>query len=408
MPIQKANMRSHVMRSHAAQIGLRAAVLAALLALLVAAAAIGAGCGSKASAQQADVRAALKAASAALASQDAVAWFLALPSAEKPTQSASYQTYAGLARFTWASVTAKAVPVGGVPGRYRVRFYGRLKGSDTSPLVCERILEFAWPQGRLTVVADRTEEWLRDAHYTAFTDPVVMVRPHLVVVGDRWQKRLMSLIAACDKEAPRVARRLRLGPTTPAAARKTLVYVCADREQAWDASASRPHKGMLAGAVDGQIYAIGDHFDYWQDYSPDIVRHELAHLYADKFGDGRHLVGLLAEGLAVAVEGNYDFSDLRAEVASGNRVLPLKKGIMQGDLWHGLSNRQVDLAYLEGGGLVRYLWRRWGLKTTWAFADAVAASDLKPAGIERATRQSLGVTWSELYAGWKRFVRTLP
>jgi hypothetical protein len=289
-----------------------------------------------------------------------------------------------------------------------VRFYGRLKGSDTSPLVCERILDFDWRQGRLTLVADRTDEWTRDTHYLAFNDPVVLVRPHLVVVGDRREKRLMNLIAACDKWAPRVARRLNLDSKTPAVARKTLVYVCADREQAWSASASRPHKGMLAGALDGQIFAIGDHFGYWQDYTPDIVRHELTHLYADKFGDGRHLVGLLAEGLAVAVEGNCDFSELRAEVASGNRVLPLRQGLMQGDLWHGLSTRQVDLAYLEGGGLVRYLWKRWGLKTTWAFADAVAASDLKPAGMEQATRQSLGITWAELYRGWKRFVQTLP
>jgi len=289
-----------------------------------------------------------------------------------------------------------------------VRFYGRLKGSDTSPLICERILDFVWRQGRLKMVADRTEEWSRETYYLAFSDPVVKVRPHLVVVGERWQKRLMSRIAACDGQARRVATRLRLDANAPQFQNRTLVYVCADREQAWNASASRPHKGMAAGVVDQQIYAINSYPGFWKWYTPAAVRHELAHIYAADFGDGKHFVGLLVEGLAVAVEGGYDFSALRAEVASGNRVIPLKKTLMHGNVWHGLSKRQIDLAYLEGGALVRYLWKRWGLKRAWAFADAVAASDMTPADIEEATSQSLGVTWSELYAGWKRFVRTLP
>jgi hypothetical protein len=72
-------MHGLTMRSLPPQIGRRAAVVAALLVLLVATAAIGTGCGSKDAAQKADVRAALTAASAALVSRDAVAWFLALP-----------------------------------------------------------------------------------------------------------------------------------------------------------------------------------------------------------------------------------------------------------------------------------------------------------------------------------------
>ena len=127
---------------------------------------------------------------------------------------------------------------------------------------------------------------------------------------------------------------------------------------------------------------------YWKWYTPDTVRHELAHVYADDFGDGRHFVGLLVEGLAVAVEGGYDFSALRAEVASGNRVLPLKKALRHGSVWKGLSDRQIDLAYLEGGALVRYLRKRWGMMGAWAFADAVAASDMTPADIEEATGRS--------------------
>ena len=396
------------MRIHATQIGSRAVVLAALLALLVATAATGAGCGSKSAAQQADVRDALAAASAALVSHDAVAWFLALPTEGKPAEHASWLTYSGLSRFPWAQVSAKAAPVGDVQGRYRVRFYGRLKGSDTSPLVCERILDFAWRQGRLRMVADRTEEWSRDTYYLAFINPIVTVRPHLVVVGERWKKRLMRRIAACDRQARRVATRLRLDANAAQLESRTLVYVCASREQAWKASDSRPDKRMAAGVVDQQIYIIGERPEYWKWYTRDTVRHELAHVYADDFGDGRHFVGLLVEGLAVAVEGNYDFSALRTEVARGNRVLPLKKALRHGSVWKGLSDHQIDLAYLEGGALVLYLEKRWGMKRAWAFADAVAASDMTPAGIEAATSQSLGVTWNQLYRGWKRFVRTLP
>jgi len=396
------------MRGHAAQIGSRAVVLAALLALLVATIALGAGCGSRDSAQQADVRAALAAASAALVSHDAVAWCFALPTEGDSAEHASWLTFSGLSRFPWAKVAAKAAPVGDVDGRYRVRFYGRLQGSDRAPLVCERILDFAWRQGRLKLVADRTDEWSRGMYYLAFSDPVVTVRPHLVVVGERWQKRLVSRIAACDRQARRVATRLRLDANAAQLETKTLVYVCASREQVWQASDSRPDKRMVAGVVDQQIYAINSHPGFWRWYTRDTVRHELAHVYADDFGDGKHFVGLLVEGLAVAVEGNYDFSALRAEVASGNRVLPLKKALRHGSVWKGLSDHQIDLAYLEGGALVLYLEKRWGMKRAWAFADAVAASDMTPTGIEEATSQSLGVTWSELYAGWKRFVRTLP
>lgn len=353
------------------------------------------------------MRAALTTASAALVSKDATAWFLAVPCKGTTAQHDWYKTYIGLARFPWARVTAEADPVGGVPGRYRVRFRGQLQGADTSHLVCERILQFAWPQGRLKLVADRTEAELRKTYYLAFDDPVVLVRPHLVVVGERRRKALMSRIAASDGQAGLVATRLRLDPQSPQLAHKTLVYVCASRMQAWNASNSRPHKGMAAGVVGQQIYIIGVRPTYWKKYALITVRHELAHVYATKFGEGKHAVGLLSEGLAVAVEGQRDFTLLRAEVITGNHTLPLKKALMYGDLWHGLTSLQVDIAYLEGGALVLYLEERWGIKGAWAFAGAVADSDMTPAGIQRATQQSLGITWGQLYRGWKGYVRTL-
>ncbi len=93
-----------------------------------------------------------------------------------------------LTRFPLTKVWAKATPEGDAPGRYRVRFYGRVAGADTAPVLCERLLQFGRRGGRLTLVADRTEERLRAAYYLAFQDPVVRSRSHLVVVAERsWE-----------------------------------------------------------------------------------------------------------------------------------------------------------------------------------------------------------------------------
>ena len=338
----------------------RRVALAAALATLVACAIwFAAGAHGEAPLQVA-VDDALRSASAALVAKDAAAWSAALPPEDCPARAASERVYNGLTRFPLTKVWAEATPEGAAPGRYRVRFYGQLAGADTAPVLCERLLQFGWRGGRLTLLADRTEEWLRAAYYLAFQDPVVRSRSHLVVIGEGNCQWLVSRVLACDRQALRVARRLGVDPATPQLAHKTLVYVCASRRQAWDASASRPHKGMGAGAVDGQIFIIGKRPEYWKRYTALTVRHELAHLYTDRFGDGKHLVSVLSEGPAVAAEGERDFSALRKEVAQGNRTLPLKKGLMKGDIWHGTSERQVDLAYQERPARCFSTWRAAG------------------------------------------------
>ena len=156
----------------------------------------------------------------------------------------------GLARFPLTEVWAEATPERGAPGRYRVRFYGRLRGADTAPVLCERLLQFGRREGRLTLVADRTEERLRAAYYLAFQDPVVRSRSHLVVIAERNWEWLIPRTLACNEQTLRVARRFGLDSTSPQLRQKTIVYVSASRRQAWDAAASRPHEGMSAGAVD--------------------------------------------------------------------------------------------------------------------------------------------------------------
>ena len=39
---------------------------------------------------------------------------------------------------------------------------------------------------------------------------------------------------------------------------------------------------------------------------------------------------------------------------------------------------------------------------------AVSDSDLRADGLDAAAHESLGVSWSELRAGWESYVQTLP
>ena len=64
--------------------------------------------------------------------------------------------------------------------------------------------------------------------------------------------------------------------------------------------------------------------------------------------------------------------------------------------------------YLEGASLVLYVLDRWGLDGLHGFVTAVSDSDLSAKGLDRATRESVGVSWDKLRAGWAAFVQTLP
>ena len=78
--------------------------------------------------------------------------------------------------------------------------------------------------------------------------------------------------------------------------------------------------------------------------------------------------------------------------------------LTQEDIWKGRTGREVTLAYQEGGTLVLYVKTRWGLDRLKEFAQAVADSDMTPAGIRRVCIETLGVPWKELRSGWQRFV----
>jgi hypothetical protein len=99
---------------------------------------------------------------------------------------------------------------------------------------------------------------------------------------------------------------------------------------------------------------------------------------------------------------------LRDDLASGDASFPLEKALRAKSLWRGNPIAKVRLAYLEGGSLVLYVRDRWGLDGLRDFVTAVSDSDLSEEGLDGAARESVGVSWDELRAGWTAFVQTLP
>jgi hypothetical protein len=108
------------------------------------------------------------------------------------------------------------------------------------------------------------------------------------------------------------------------------------------------------------------------------------------------------------VEGGRSFQPLRDDLASGDESYPLEKALRARSLWDGNALPKVRLAYLEGASLVLYVLEEWDLDGLKRFVRAVSDSDLRADGLDAAARESLGVSWDELRAGWEAYVGTLP
>lgn len=361
-------------------------------------------------APQASVDAALDRASAALRARDAAAWSRALPAQTAAQEQSWLEVYTRLARFDWRRLKTRSIALGpeddAPAGRYVVQFGGRLAREELHVLA-QRTLDLSLRDGRVTIIADRTPEERRDDRFLAFNDPVVVTTDHLVIVGDRWQRRRISLIAACDDQAPEVVRRLELGGKE--LARPTLVIVTGSDLQA-DQAAGAPDDSSVAGfELNGIVYLIGSSVGTHREVAAELLRHELAHAYTESACAGDHPPAALVEGLGVVGEDNLDFADLRGELACGNQTLPLKKALTLQLDWKGLNDDQIGLGYLEGASLVLFIDKYWGMARLYSLIDELqGAPQLDEATVAEACKKVLGITWSQLYERWRQFVQTLP
>jgi hypothetical protein len=397
------------MRHFKLQIGLRVAGLAALLAVMLATGIIGPGLppgGPADPASTAEVDRALVAARKALLERDVSAWLAAIPTETNRQYAGWLGVYVGLSEFHWQNVEITAEPVDDVRGRFVVRAEGQL-ADERLHILAERKLDLAWRHGKVTIVADRTSRLQRTGYFLAFTDPVVVRGDHLLVVGDSWQRPRILRVAAADRQAHRVVERLGLPQSR--LKRETLVVVYGPEAQGCAASGSDGGEGTAGFARNWAIYLQGSCVGTHQAPANELLRHELAHVYTSGMEYGRHSSAVLSEGVAVVSETNPDYADLRGELANGNQTLPLKHALTIEDEWGDMSNDQIALAYLEGGSLVLYLEKYWGIKRAIRLARSLAGDTrLTEARVERACQEATGLTWYRFYEGWKTFVQTLP
>ncbi len=359
--------------------------------------------------EQAALDAALAAGAEALVADDAAAWNAAFPSMTPDARKGWQQVFRGLSRYRWAGVSFETVCTDGSLGTYDIRVRGRLRGSTVWPPICRRDFVVREASGDLTLVDDVTPKRHRHDYYLALSRPVSLARDHLTVVADARERDLAERVASWDAEAHVVARRLHLETPSEELDEQVMVYVCGSARQAMRVAATdRPEDMVCAFAGRRRIYLIAPRLIGHAAFARSTLRHELTHCYAGDFGVGRHEPEFLPEGLAVAIEGEYGYRELRRDMRTQRLSLPLMEALTQEDMSRGRSDREVTLAYEEAGTLVEYVEKEWGHVRLWVFAAAVADSDMTPAGIRQAVRSALGVKWKELTAGWRRYVLQTP
>jgi hypothetical protein len=318
-----------------------------------------------------------------------------------------------LSRLPWRSFGFKVTPIDARPGVYRVEGSGQLGGAGPPDrLAVVRYLKLSPVSDAVVVTGDVTPEDLRRRYLMALHDPVVLQRPGLIVLADRWARgRAGEVMAAAVRARPRLAA-LGVG------ARPTvLVTVYGSVEDVRDAlgfsaDSSRlvffSHPSLRVADEDWPTYDVGVMGPWLRDLGmsmDDVLTHELAHAYTVRWFAGvERPSSLLIEGIAEAAEGIPEAPSLRDEVATGDQLWPLPESFASADVWENAGSEEVRLGYEVGGSLVSYVVSRWGAGKLRPFVQAVAAGEPTEAGMDEALGGALGVTWSQFYAGWRRFV----
>ena len=262
------------------------------------------------------------------------------------------------------------------------------------------------------VAADRTPEDLRRRYLMALHEPVVLQRPGLIVLADRWARgRARTVLAAAEPARPRLAT----WGWTPVPTVVVTVYGSAeDVRDALAVKAATPrlvyfsYPPLRVAKKSWDVWDVGVMGPWLRDPGVStgaVLTHELAHAYTIRwFGGSERPRALLAEGIAEAAEGAFVTPALREEVATGDQLWPLPESFGSEDVWDGASGEAVSLGYDVGGSLVDYVVWRWGPARLRPFVQAVAAAEPTEEGMDAALGEALGVDWRRFYAGWRRYV----
>jgi hypothetical protein len=364
-----------------------------------------------------EARVALGRAAEALRAGDRAAYRAALPASGLAARQSLGELLRHLSPLPWTRFTLLGTPVPGVPGRFDVRAVGQLGRTGPRDRVGgERILDLQMLGSRVIATGDATPSAVKRQYLMAFHDPVAVSRNGLLVLADRRAKDRAEALADAGAAA---RERLALIGVEPDASVLVSVY-----------SSLEDLKASLGGGPDEDrirffstavprvtprrwrimdVGVLGPSLDGTGAWMPLMLSHEMTHAYTGQwFQKTAHAPTFLLEGLAMAVEGGRDWTPLREEVATGNQLWPLIDAVGAGNLWMGNSTEQVRLVYLEAASVMLYVLDHWGLAKLRPFVTAVADSDLSAEGIDKATREALGVSWDEFYAGWEEYVLSLP
>ena len=363
----------------------------------------------------AEARAALARAALALRERDRAAFLSALPCSGAPARRAVRELYKRLAPLPWSSFFFAISRVRGTPGRYEVRAAGELgRAGPADRVAALRVLDLEVSHGSLVVTGDATPSQARSQYLMAFYDPVVVQRNGLVLVADRPDRPRAEALA---NAAPAADARLAILGLTPKQPVVVSVFSSMEELQASLGDSLQETRmrffsyssARLSRQPWRDVGVLGPDLSGLGSWMTRMLAHELTHEYTWRwFVRTRHAPTFLLEGLAMAVEGDHDNAALRQEVATGDQIWPLVGALRTDDLWKGSTSQQVNLVYVEAGSVIDYVLKRWGLARVKPFVTAVADSDLKKDGLDEATRQSLGVSWTKFYSGWRRYVLALP
>ena len=364
-----------------------------------------------------EAQVALTGAATALRAGDRAAYRAALPASGRAARRSLSELFRHLSPLPWTKLMLLGTPVPGVPGRFDVRAVGQLGSTGPRDRVGgERILDLEMLGSRVVATGEATPPAVKRQYLMAFHDPVSVSGNGLLVLADRRAKDRAEALADAGVAA---RARLALIGVTPDAS--VLVSVYSSMEDLKASLGGGPQEDRMRFFSHAgprvtprpwrirDIGVLGPSLDGTGAWMPMMLSHEMTHAYTWQwFTKTEHAPTFLLEGLATAVEGGRDWTPLREEVASGNQLWPLLDAMAAKNLWAGNSTEQVRLAYLEAASVVHYVLERWGLDTLRPFVTSVADSDLTEEGVDKATREALGVSWEEFYAGWKEYVLSLP